>query len=72
MNVPVSGGTTEPMTMPVDLVDVDRRGAAKSCATQMPSSSDVRSRSVASRQLSHEPLALEHAEHDVGIADVNG
>ena len=51
MKVLVSGGTTEPMTMPVTLLASIAR-CSKSCATQMPISSDVRSRSVASRQLS--------------------
>ena len=51
MNVLVSGGTTEPMTMPVTLLASIAR-CSNSCATQMPISSDVRSRSVASRQLS--------------------
>ena len=70
MNVPVSGGTTDPITMPVTLLASIAR-CSNSCATQMPISSEVRSRKRRQPPALDEPLALEHAEHDVRVADVN-
>ena len=69
--VPVSGGTTEPRMIERtgDLLDAAVR---KQASTSSPSSSAVRSRSVASRQLTSSRDAVEDAEDDVGVADVDG
>ena len=48
--VPVCGGTTDAMTMPAMSPRVIR-WCSQRLVTRMPSSSDVRSRSVVSRQL---------------------
>ena len=71
MNVLVSGGTTDPMTMPVTLSDVNRAVLEE----LRDPDADLVGRALAQRRQTpalHEPVALEHTEHDVGIADVNG
>ena len=70
MNVLVSGGTTDPMTMPVTLRRIERAVLEE---LRHPDA-DLVGRPLAQRRKPpalDEPLALEHAEHDIGVADVN-
>ena len=70
MKVLVSGGTTEPMTMPVTLFDVDRAVLEK----LRDPDADLVGRPLAKRcqpPALDEPLPLEHAEDDVRVADVD-
>ncbi len=70
-NVPVSGGTTEAITMPEMLLEAHVMVIAQIGHED----TELVGRALADRREApavHQLRALEHANHDVGVADVNG